>query len=491
MSKVKDLVVMISGNGTNLQSIINACSNKVINARITSVISNKTGAYGLKRAKKFNIPTCIYPYNKTSDRTFYDKTLANIVNDIDPHYIVLAGWMHILSPAFLDNFPNKVINLHPALPGQFVGMHAIKQAYESYERGEINSTGVMTHYVIPEVDKGDYIQALRVPILDGDSYKDLETRVKTYEKEVLVSTLKMLTQDSISDTETSQLPYPYTKLIDGKVRDVYDIGYDKLAIVHSNRLSSFDRYICDIPEKGQILTATSAFWFNKIEEDLNIKTHYIWSQENVMVVKKCKVFPVEVVVRGYITGSTKTSLWTHYNNGEREYSGLTFPDGLKKNQKLDEIVLTPTTKGDVDEPISAEEIVERGLMTQEQWDEVADKALQIFKHGQAYADTRGLILVDTKYEFGVDSEGNILIIDEVHTCDSSRFWVKSTYETRFNNGESPDKYDKDVVREFIKATYHDPYKCTSFYVPPEHVEKTNKVYNEFYTRLTDNTLNFL
>ena len=191
-----------------------------------------------------------------------------------------------------------------------------------------------------------------------------------------------------------------------------------------------------------------------------------------------------MVVRGFITGSTKTSLWTHYNNGERTYCGIQFPDGLVKNQQLDNPVITPTTKGVEDVPLSGDEIVENKFMSRSQWDDVSRKALQLFKYGQEIADKQGLLLVDTKYEFGLDEHNNITLIDEVHTCDSSRYWFKENYLEKFNNGEEPEKYDRDVVRDYLKKTVNDPYSEVDFNIPDDLKQKTTRTYLDFYERLT-------
>ena len=480
MTTVKRLVVMISGEGTNLQALIDACGLGKLNAKIVGVVSNKVSAGGVKRAQDANISTITAPFNKSMDRKVYDSQLASIVGEMKPDLIVLAGWMHILTNEFISLFPEKIINLHPALPGTFVGANGIAQAYTAFIKGEITSTGVMTHYVIPEVDAGDYIQALRIPIHPEDTIEDLSKRVKKHEKEVLVSTVKYLTDPNDNSTEKKE---PFNRALVGKVRDVFDIGYDLLALSHSDRLSAFDRHICEIPTKGAVLTASSAFWFHHLEK-IGVKSHYLWSKDNVMVVKKCKVFPIEVVVRGFITGSTRTSLWTHYKSGVRNYCGIQFPDGLTKHQRLQHPVITPTTKGEVDEPISAEEIVKQGLATQEQWDFMADTAMKVFTYGQKLAESRGLLLVDTKYEFGLDTDGNILLIDEVHTCDSSRFWFSGTYHARLADGKDPEKYDKDVVRDYVKSQYPDPYSEDKIVVPSTCINDTKSVYHSFYNTMT-------
>ena len=276
-------------------------------------------------------------------------------------------------------------------------------------------------------------------------------------------------------------------LYTGKVRNVYDLNNKYLLLEATDRTSGFNKHICDIKNKGVLLNMMSSFWFNKTKDI--IPNHLIYADDRYSIVKKCTPFKIEVVVRGYITGNTETSLWTHYKNGSRNYCGVVFPDGLVKNQKLEYPVVTPTTKDENDRPITPEEIVSGGFMTQEQMDYVFGKALELYNFGYKYAESKGLLLVDTKYEFGLDMNNNIILIDEVHTCDSSRYWLKDTYEQKFKDGKSPDKFDKDQVRDWVK-TQCDPYK-DSIPTPPESV--INLVYNsyyKFYTRLTGSELQF-
>ena len=200
----------------------------------------------------------------------------------------------------------------------------------------------------------------------------------------------------------------------GKVRDQYDLG-DKVALITTDRQSAFDRVLASIPFKGQVLNLTSAWWFEQTKHIIHNQVIDV-PDPNVTLAKKCDVFPIEFVVRGYITGSTSTALWTVYNNGDREYCGNILPEGLKKNQKLDANMLTPTTKEEHhDRPIAPLEIVSEGWMTQEDWDYCSQKALELFAFGQKKAAENGMILVDTKYEMGRDKEGNIVLIDEIHT----------------------------------------------------------------------------
>ncbi|KAL4448091.1 hypothetical protein ABPG75_005310 [Micractinium tetrahymenae] len=241
----------------------------------------------------------------------------------------------------------------------------------------------------------------------------------------------------------------------GKVRDTYDLG-DKLVVVTTDRQSAFDRLLAAIPCKGQVLNQTSAWW---MEHTRHIVGNALLSvpDPNACIMKKCTVFPVEFVCRGFLTGSTDTSLWTHYKAGAREYCGNTFLDGMRKNDRLAQNVITPTTKAeDHDVPISPAEIVAQGLMSQEDWDAVSAAALALFAFGQEQAAQRGLLLVDTKYEFGKDEDGNILLIDEIHTPDSSRYWIADTYKQRHAEGQEPQNIDKEFLRLWFRANC-DPY----------------------------------
>ena len=273
-------------------------------------------------------------------------------------------------------------------------------------------------------------------------------------------------------------------LYSGKVRDIYaHEDSNKLYIKTTDRLSSFDKHICNLKNKGKILTLICAFMFKKTKHI--ISNHYISHINNILVVKKCVPAKIEFVVRGYITGNTKTSLWTHYNNGVRNYCGIEFPNNLKKNQKLVEPVITPTTKDIEDVPISKEEIINKKYMTQNECDFVYKKAMELFKYGQKMADNAGFILVDTKYEFGKDENDNIILIDEIHTCDSSRYWIKNTYENKFKNDIEPDKLDKDKIRDWVKNKCN-PYTDKIPQIPEELKKNTINSYTEFYKRIINN-----
>ena len=275
----------------------------------------------------------------------------------------------------------------------------------------------------------------------------------------------------------------------GKVRDTYDLG-DQLLLVTTDRQSAFDRVLAAIPFKGQVLNLTSAWWFEKTKHIL--PNHVISIPDpNITLAKKCTVFPVEFVVRGYITGTTNTSLWTQYNKGVRQYCGHTFPEGLRKNQKLSSPVLTPTTKDAVsDRPISPQEIIQEKLMTEEEWAIASSAALRLFEFGVETAKQHGLILVDTKYELGKDADGNIVIVDELHTPDSSRYWLSDSYKQRFANHQEPENIDKEFLRLWF-AEHCDPYHDKELpKAPDELVIALASRYIQLYEQITDKPFSF-
>jgi phosphoribosylaminoimidazole-succinocarboxamide synthase len=275
----------------------------------------------------------------------------------------------------------------------------------------------------------------------------------------------------------------------GKVRDQYDLG-DKVALITTDRQSAFDRVLASVPFKGQVLNLTSAWWFEQTKDI--IPNHVIDIPDpNVTLAKKCDVFPIEFVVRGYITGSTSTALWTVYNNGDREYCGNALPEGLVKNQKLEANMLTPTTKEEHhDRPISPDEIVSEGWMTKEDWDYCSHRALELFAFGQKKAAENGMILVDTKYEMGRDADGTIRLIDEIHTPDSSRYWIAKTYDERMAVGENPQNIDKEFLRLWFVDNC-DPYNDETLPDAPEElVAELSSRYIYLYETITGEAFPF-
>ncbi|GAQ88070.1 phosphoribosylaminoimidazole-succinocarboxamide synthase [Klebsormidium nitens] len=274
---------------------------------------------------------------------------------------------------------------------------------------------------------------------------------------------------------------------EGKVRDTYDAG-DRLVIVTTDRQSAFDRILAAVPFKGQVLNQTSVWWFEQTR-DLVPNAFLSSPDPNVTVFQKCKVFPVEFVVRGFITGTTSTSLWTVYNKGIRNYCGNELDEGMVKNQRLPENILTPTTKAeDHDAPVSPQEIVEQGLMSKEDYGFVAERALALFAYGQKVAAERGLLLVDTKYEFGKAADGSILLIDEVHTPDSSRYWLASSYEERHASGQEPENIDKEFLRLWFRDNC-DPYNDEVLpEAPKELVAELSRRYILLYETITGQSI---
>ena len=284
-----------------------------------------------------------------------------------------------------------------------------------------------------------------------------------------------------------ELPNPYF----GKVRDCYDLPPTaaepggRRILISSDRISAFDRILAAIPWKGQVLTQVARFWFDATAD---ICPNHVLSypDPNVVIGQRLTILPVEVVVRGYLAGSTSTSILTQYNKGLRQMYGHTLPDGLRANQVLPAVLITPTSKafdGGHDEPLTADQIIAQGLLTPAQWDDVSAKALALFARGQKMAAARGLILVDTKYEFGTDAAGNILLADEIHTPDSSRYWVASGYDAAFAAGTRPPSFDKDVIRAWVVARC-DPYHDAIPEIPAEMIEATSRVYIQAYEAIT-------
>lgn len=244
----------------------------------------------------------------------------------------------------------------------------------------------------------------------------------------------------------------------GKVRVSYALPEDRRLFVTTDRLSAFDQIIAGVPWKGQVLNQLAAWWF---EQTADVVSNHISAlpasvqaqpDPNVTIAVAARPLPVEVIVRGHITGVTGTSLWRRYADGARTIYGYEFPDGLRKNTELPAPIITPTTKGEAgrhDEALTCAEVTERGLVTPALWDEVQAAALAVFDRGRQVAAAAGMILADTKYEFGLAPDGALLLIDEVHTPDSSRFWLADSYEQRLGAGDEPESLDKEVIRRAL------------------------------------------
>jgi phosphoribosylaminoimidazole-succinocarboxamide synthase len=285
----------------------------------------------------------------------------------------------------------------------------------------------------------------------------------------------------LDDATVPELPHHYR----GKVRDNYDLPDGRRLIIATDRLSAFDLNIAAIPFKGQVLTQIARFWFDRTADIC--ANHVIdYPDPNVLLCQRLDILPVEIVVRDYLAGTTATSVWSMYKAGRRDIYGQRFPDGLRENQKLPRTIITPTTKardGEHDEPVTEAEIIERGALTAAQWEEVSRKALALFARGRDIAAGRGLILVDTKYEFGLAPDGRVLLADEIHTPDSSRYWFAETYPSRLAAGEPPDSFDKDFLRRWVAARC-DPYRDPIPPIPRDIIAEAARIYVSVFETIT-------
>lgn len=287
--------------------------------------------------------------------------------------------------------------------------------------------------------------------------------------------------------EQTDFTFPdQTGMYRGKVRDVYDFD-DSLMIVTTDRYSAFDRNLAVIPHKGQLLTQISKWWFEQTSSI--VQNHIIsYPDPNVAWCKKYQVIPIEVIVRGFITGVTNTSLWHTYSAGQRDYGDFKLPDGLQKNDRLPHAVLTPSTKFEVhDRNLTPSDAVAEGLIDKSVWESLQKIALELFEFGQEKASESGFMLVDTKYEFGLDDNGQIVLIDELHTPDSSRYWDASTYQEQIDSAQEPDNFDKEYLRLWYKERF-DPYADGEApAVPSQAIDELSRRYITVYEALSGQT----
>jgi phosphoribosylaminoimidazole-succinocarboxamide synthase len=285
----------------------------------------------------------------------------------------------------------------------------------------------------------------------------------------------------LDDATIPELPKHYR----GKVRDNYDLADGTRILIATDRVSAFDVALGAIPYKGQVLTQIARFWFENTK-DICPNHVVAYPDPNVVVGRHLRMMPVEVVVRGYLAGTTSTSILSMYKKGQRSMYGHTFPDHMIDNQKLPTPIITPTTKGEHgshDDPLTSAEIIERGLLPPAIWKDVSVKALAIFARGQEIAAKRGLILADTKYEFGFDNDNNIILADEIHTPDSSRYWVAASHQARIEKCEQPERMDKDFIRTWVAARC-DPYKDPIPAIPADVILDAAKVYIGAFETIT-------
>jgi phosphoribosylaminoimidazole-succinocarboxamide synthase len=287
----------------------------------------------------------------------------------------------------------------------------------------------------------------------------------------------------LSDGEFCELP----DFQRGKVRDSYDLPDGRRIMVATDRQSAFDQVLACVPHKGHVLTQIARFWF---DQTTDICPNHILSypDPNVVVGKRLDMLPIEMVVRDYLTGSTETAIWTMYSNGDRTPYGHSLPDDMTKNQKLPRTLITPTTKGSAGEhdyPITAAEILNQEILTPQQWDDISAKSLSVFERGREISTQNGLILVDTKFEFGIDDKGEIILADEILTPDSSRYWIADTYDERLAAGDEPESLDKEFLRLWIAARC-DPYNEAIPEIPGDVLLSFSEKYIQLFETVTGN-----
>ncbi|MBL0849425.1 MAG: phosphoribosylaminoimidazolesuccinocarboxamide synthase [Candidatus Liberibacter ctenarytainae] len=285
----------------------------------------------------------------------------------------------------------------------------------------------------------------------------------------------------LSKAYISELPNYYS----GKVRENYFLNNGTRITITTDRMSAFDRNIACIPHKGQILNQTTQYW---LQNTLDIcQNHALdYPDPNVLVGKQLRMIPIEMIVRGYLAGNTKTSLLTFYKNGHRTICGYRLPNNMHDYQQLPFLIITPTTKSTEsghDQPTSASAMIQKGIITQKQWDTISSYSLSLFKRGSEIASKNNLILVDSKYEFGLDEDNQIILADEIHTPDSSRYWENETYEESLKKGAPPIGLDKDLARHWI-LTRCDPYKDSIPDIPDSLISSLSKNYITAYEKIT-------
>jgi fusion protein PurCD len=502
------LEIALFGSGNKCSSIkfvlnnfINTNSIKVTDVVITS--NCEAALVDERTALKEHVRFHVIPNESINlkERSVFEDGIKSFWSDTPlPNVVMLLGWNFILTDNFLDFFRKNnclVLNMHPALPDSFVGANAIHDTFKQLQAGEMTETGSMIHVVTPNLDRGAVLGVSNVQ-MNSNYFKteeELREVIKMNEKPLISSVVNRLINEYEKDRLGSFLTEmcvpvnkpesKYTPFYRGKVRQVTDIGNNLLLLTASNRISAFNKHLCEVPDKGRLLNDMSAWWFRNTSHI--IPNHFLFSHGTHMVAKRCQPIMLEIIVRAYMTGSSDTSIWTKYNAGERQMYGLAFRDGYKKNQVLDNLVITPTTKGEVDEPITREQIIVRNYLTERQIDYIYSKATELFKFGQVVAAERGLILVDTKYEFGFIND-EIVLMDEIHTCDSSRYWLRESYQDKFAQGLEPEKFDKDCIRDYVKSNYSldEIRDMMSFNIPDNIVAKVNTVYTKYHQMLTNN-----
>lgn len=422
-------------------------------------------------------------FNNKQD--FYKYIYENI-KGLNVHYIVLSGWMKIVPKEFITLMKTidcKIINLHPSLQYQLIGKDIYPKIWEMYQEGMINKTGAMVHYIDEQIDRGKVIYERTLDLTTCKSFEEYKNEMykeKGIEKLCIYMALNELYQefknkDLVKDIKPSNFSKLELELQHrGKVRDIYTSRYydDLLFINTSNRISANDIVISYVDDKGSLLNQINIFWhklFN-LDQLINYNTN-----GQLMIVKKFRPIPLEIIVRRKLYGS----LWKDYQKGLRLINGYILEDNMKEGDLFPTPIITPTTKGKKDKPITFEEILDWGIINKKELDIICNMAMNLFKQGEKYMKHIGIEMIDTKFEFGFDMDGTIHFIDEVFTPDSSRFIVDGV------------KMDKDILRKWANDNEetimnHQPKDdgCRNVTLPTEVTDRLYLNYYEFYQKIT-------
>ena len=448
-----------------------------------------------------------YPMVRTDFNTNdeFHTYIFNIIKTVNPNIIILAGWMHIIPTSFIKNAEKlgiKIINLHPTLQYQLIGRDVYKKIWKMYQEGMIRETGCIVHYVSNKLDRGEVIHELKLDLTKCATFEDYHTKmygncgdsyngIEGLEKQCLWGALfKLFEKYKTKEKEVLDItPATFSKVNvlvlkhRGKVRDIYEannstgIYNDYLFVMTSDRISANDIVIAYLPQKGYLLNQINAFWHKLF----GIAQMVCGTNAELMVIRKMRAIPLEIIVRRRITGS----LWKAYSqNGLRTINGYELRDGMSDGDLFDEPIITPTTKGTHDIPITFAEIVEQGILNKCEMEIVQDKACGLFKMGEKYMKRLGIEMIDTKFEFAFDKDGNIEIIDELFTPDSSRFIVDGI------------RMDKDILRRWANENegfiLEHPVRedgCRAVQLPEEISKRLRLNYSSFLDKLLSNQLN--
>jgi formyltetrahydrofolate-dependent phosphoribosylglycinamide formyltransferase/phosphoribosylaminoimidazole-succinocarboxamide synthase len=449
---MKNIAVFASGNGTNYDAIVNATKNNILpNINKIYLICNNKSAPVISKAIVHDLPYKVFIMSKYSDETKYEtekkyyQYIFDYIKLLNIELIVLAGWMSIIPQSFLNSLCDidcRIINIHPALPGAFPGANAIKRTYQAYRKGLVTHGGIMIHHVIDEVDAGSVIATKMIPIYNSDMFETFKNRLQQSEKILLIYAIdNLLNNTSISTIQyrTKDIENLNTKLMSsGKVSENYVVTYNQIEIpfmitYRTDRLTAFNKHLTNIKGKGHIVSMQNLWWLDKTKHIM--PNHKIVGTDNTMLCKKCTPIKLKFTVRGYLT----EPLYNIYIRGQRTFDGYELKDGLSMNQKLDSLVLNITTKDNDDKIINVKDALQRMLITQKEYDYIKNKAFELYEFGHHVSYINGFILADAIYQFGYDVFGNILLIDDIHTSDCSRFLSLETKES----------YDQDIIRNWL------------------------------------------